>query len=48
MDKNHIRVPKISHKIVQYSWVDPAYSFSIYVFARDGNIDGVFLEVVIS
>lgn len=38
-------MPKKSQKTTQSSWVDLVYSSTIYVFARDGNLDGEFLNV---
>lgn len=33
-----------SQKNVQSSWVDPVYSSIIFLFFKEGNIDGAFIE----
>lgn len=45
MGKKSQNSSKKSQNNVQSSWVDTAYSSTIFVFSKEGNINGVFLGV---
>lgn len=45
MGKKSRKSAQKSLKNVQSSLVDSAYSLTIFVFSREGNLEGAFLEV---